>query len=763
MHQLSFLRRNINTRWRLSGYSWLVIFLGVVLIVSMWLYVRYRISHDYERTMAEASQETMNMAIAFEEHVRRIVADVDKDLLQIKQAYEQDGLASPIVAGYMRAAPGDPARSQVAVYDEQGRIIASSVPAAVGVDGWERDYFQAHRQVNTQPLFVGRVITGRVASQAVIPVTIRLNRSDGSFGGIAYIDLLPDYFVSFYDKIDLGRDQLISLIGTDGFVRARQYGDSWGGGQNIQGSTLWEILQTGRDVGSYSTPNALDGVNRINSFRVMPEYPLIVAVGKSTQVALAGYEARRQGYLLGASLASLVIVIFCGLLINRHEKIETHNWQLQAKEEELLKQRDRLQAINAVLEDEVAERQAAQHELRGKNAALAAREAHYRSLFDNMQNVFSLRKVVVDDCWQPVDLIYIEVNQAFEALYGIKPADVVGKTYKQVFPAFLEEPVDWIKELGEVALTGKPKTFVRYVRLLNGWYRFSAYRPEPGFVAMITIDVTTKVQAEEAQRCYAEEIAATNAEIKSFVNMIAHDFRTPMVNLKGFSAELGYILAELRQAIGEAESLLSPEIQAKVDELFDKDIPQTQQFIDSSVDRLHRMVETLLTLARMGRRDLNPEEVDLGKLVKDVLQSYQHQVGEGHIQVDVGALPTLETDRLTLEQIIGNLVDNAIKYLVPGRPGKIGITCSEDEAAYVLCVKDNGRGIAVADFDKIFEPFRRAGRQDQPGEGLGLAYVRTLLRKLGGKIWCESEVGIGTTMSFTIPKKPCKRGDYDQL
>jgi signal transduction histidine kinase len=70
-----------------------------------------------------------------------------------------------------------------------------------------------------------------------------------------------------------------------------------------------------------------------------------------------------------------------------------------------------------------------------------------------------------------------------------------------------------------------------------------------------------------------------------------------------------------------------------------------------------------------------------------------------------------------------------------------------------MSVKDNGRGIAAIDYEKIFEPFRRSGKHDQPGEGLGLAYVRTLIRNLGGKVSCDSELGIGTKMSFTIPKK----------
>jgi len=109
---------------------------------------------------------------------------------------------------------------------------------------------------------------------------------------------------------------------------------------------------------------------------------------------------------------------------------------------------------------------------------------------------------------------------------------------------------------------------------------------------------------------------------------------------------------------------------------------------------------------------------------------------------------------LVMEQIIGNLVDNAIKYLDPSRQGKIEGSCTENDNEYVVSVKDNGRGIHDTDREKIFDLFRRCGNQDQQGEGMGLAYVRTLMRKLGGKVWCESELGVGTKISFTIPKIP---------
>ncbi|MDR3590314.1 MAG: ATP-binding protein [Negativicutes bacterium] len=270
---------------------------------------------------------------------------------------------------------------------------------------------------------------------------------------------------------------------------------------------------------------------------------------------------------------------------------------------------------------------------------------------------------------------------------------------------------------------------------------------------LVVSDITERKRLEDELRFYAEGIAAANTELKSFVNTIAHDFRSPMVNLKGFSAELGYTLTELKKIVRESQSLLPQELQAKVDELLDIDVPDSQKFINSSVDRLSGMIDALLNLARMGRRDMIYKEVSLKKLVITILQSYRHQIDEQNIQTVVGVLPKVRTDQLAMEQILSNLVDNAIKYLDPGRQGTIEIDCSENDHEYAVSIKDNGRGIAAIDREMIFEPFRRAGKQDQRGEGLGLAYVRILISKLGGRISCESEVRVGTKMSFTIPKK----------
>jgi signal transduction histidine kinase len=107
---------------------------------------------------------------------------------------------------------------------------------------------------------------------------------------------------------------------------------------------------------------------------------------------------------------------------------------------------------------------------------------------------------------------------------------------------------------------------------------------------------------------------------------------------------------------------------------------------------------------------------------------------------------------------MGNILTNAVNYLEADRPGKIEIWGERNHQETTFHISDNGRGIALGDMHKVFELFRRAGKQDVPGEGMGLAYVRTLVRRHGGQIWCESKLGSGTTFSFTISNQ-LKRGE----
>jgi signal transduction histidine kinase len=140
-------------------------------------------------------------------------------------------------------------------------------------------------------------------------------------------------------------------------------------------------------------------------------------------------------------------------------------------------------------------------------------------------------------------------------------------------------------------------------------------------------------------------------------------------------------------------------------------------------------------------------------LLNSVLGSVRHQIVDAGADVRIeGQIPTLISDRIILEQVFSNLIDNAVKYLDTRRLGKITISGRIDAGYAIFLVVDNGRGIDPKDYERVFELFRRSGIQDRPGEGIGLAHVRTLVRRLGGDITVSSILGQGSTFTVRLPR-----------
>jgi PAS domain S-box-containing protein len=281
----------------------------------------------------------------------------------------------------------------------------------------------------------------------------------------------------------------------------------------------------------------------------------------------------------------------------------------------------------------------------------------------------------------------------------------------------------------------------------------------------ISTDITERKRAEEKLQRYAAGLEQANEELKQFTYVASHNLRGPLVNLKGFAAELRAALAVVGSATVAALPHLDAKQRQKMIMALEHDVPEALSFMDASASDLDRLVNAIQKLSRLNQRELRLQPIDIDALVQATLQTLSTEIEQRQAQVIVLPLPGVVADRTSMEQIWGNLLSNAVKYLDPDRPGEIEITaeCADidrtsdrDEATFHI--RDNGRGIAADDMDKVFAPFRRAGKQDVPGEGMGLAYVQTLVRRHGGRIWCESEPGVGTTFSFTVPNQ---RADSD--
>ncbi|WP_245413459.1 sensor histidine kinase [Mangrovicella endophytica] len=247
------------------------------------------------------------------------------------------------------------------------------------------------------------------------------------------------------------------------------------------------------------------------------------------------------------------------------------------------------------------------------------------------------------------------------------------------------------------------------------------------------------------------DLQRANDEIQRFAYIVSHDLRSPLVNVMGFTSELDAATRPLSEMMDRAEAeapgLVSEDARLAVRE----DLPEAIGFIRSSTQKMDRLINAILRLSREGRRVITPERLDMNQMLRGIVDSLQHRLVEGGTEITLGPLPTVTSDRVAMEQIFSNLVENAVKYLKPGRPGRITVRGKRQGDRVVFEVQDNGRGIDPKDHERVFDLFRRSGMQDQPGEGIGLAHVRALAYRLGGIIGCESTLDHGATFRLSMP------------
>jgi two-component system phosphate regulon sensor histidine kinase PhoR len=221
---------------------------------------------------------------------------------------------------------------------------------------------------------------------------------------------------------------------------------------------------------------------------------------------------------------------------------------------------------------------------------------------------------------------------------------------------------------------------------------------------------------------------------QDFVANVSHELRTPLTTIKGYT-----------------ETLLDGALREEV-------APQFLQVIQKHADRLAKIVEDLLTLSKVESKEfqLKKEKLHLSELIDDVLEFVKEVAEKKKISIDTVPISpslTIEGDRNILEQVLFNLLDNAIKYSREG--GKITISANQkDQNEIEVSVRDNGIGIPQEDLPRIFERFYRVDKgrsQELGGTGLGLSIVKHLISAHGGRVWAESQLGEGSIFYFTLP------------
>ncbi len=380
-------------------------------------------------------------------------------------------------------------------------------------------------------------------------------------------------------------------------------------------------------------------------------------------------------------------------------------------------------------------------ELERRQAEAALRES--RSLLDLIINALPVGITYVDN-----DGRFQFSNKTHRNWCGLRVQEAGGRTYAEMLGEGYKGAIEMhVQE----ALAGKEVCYETTLTYKDGVTRCIEVTYIPhygsdghfgGFISLIA-DCTERKAAEERQKQLADEL-------QRFTYIVSHDLRGPLANIRGFLKELESALGELRPAIDNGLVTLAADERQTAVAALQEDIPESIHFINSSVTTMNDLVERVLQLSRVGRVDLVFQPLNMNGLIATVLGTLAHEIHEKGIAVEVAPLPQIKADRTSMEQIMSNLLGNAIKYREADRPLKITVTGQSFPHESVFVVRDDGRGIEQGDLCRIFDAFQRVGKLGVSGEGMGLAYVRTLVRRHGGRIWCESEPGIGSSFTFTI-------------
>jgi PAS domain S-box-containing protein len=330
----------------------------------------------------------------------------------------------------------------------------------------------------------------------------------------------------------------------------------------------------------------------------------------------------------------------------------------------------------------------------------------------------------------------LSANPATSRIFGSDPDGWIGRSALELVPeSRLEEYAPLLDEAVQGAREGREGTVLRLsgVRSDGSVFpcslalaRIEAEGREV-FVAIVR-DISRVTAVEEALIERSQELQRSNQQLENFAFLVSHDLQAP-----------------LRAVLHHAETLrrragagLDPDARGSLEAVIDRSL------------RMKALIDGLLMLSRTAKETQAHSDFPLERAVDEALKNLELPVQEAGAKITRGVLPAVRACEEHLVQLFQNLIANAIKFQ-KGRAPEVHVSAREEEGKWVVCVEDNGIGIAPEHLDKIFAIFSRLhSRSEYPGSGIGLSLCRRIVESHGGRIWAESTPGEGSKFYFTV-------------
>ena len=674
---------------------------GIFGIILVWAAVAFSLHTARRTALNTAHNETANLARTFEEHIVRAIKAVDQSLLFVRENYARNPSHFDVAEWARSAAAVTDVSIQLSLTDRNGMSWANSMlPDAAPVDVSDREHIRVQLDSPDDKLFISKPVIGRLSHRWSLQFTRKIFDAAGQLAGVAVVSVDPSYLTRFYGSIDLGEKGAITLIGTDGVVRAAARANSIRQpdlpiGKFISALPMNSDLQVRKDrIG----PLDVDGVRRVTSYREIHAYPLIISVGVSVDEALAEYYAVRRTDIIVAIVLTVLLAVATVVVLLHQRR--------HAVAREKLRESERLHTEKSMLLETALEHM---------NQGIMMVDGQSR----------------VQVC-----------NSRYMAMLGL-PKELLTKgapfggilQYQQAHGEFEPDGVfnqGLLEQLGKGGTSNLPQNYERK-RPSGEVLEVRSVPLQDGGVVRTYTDITVRKIIEEDLRTARDQAHSATKAKSEFLATMSHEIRSPLSGLVGALD----LLRTTRLAPDQAHMI---------------------KLAHGSALTLLAILNDILDLSKIeaGALTLSVEPVDLRALITELTQSHAlvARTKAVTLTADIAAsVPAfIRSDRLRLGQIITNLLSNAVKFTNHGSITLTAATQLDRGSEFLrIDVRDTGIGMDQLTLAHLFEPFTQAdgsSSRTAGGTGLGLCISRRLARMLDGTLEVVSEPGVGSC--FTI-------------
>jgi len=519
-------------------------------------------------------------------------------------------------------------------------------------------------------------------------VSIPRRTAAGAFDGVLAVTIQLSYFTEFWERITPEVKYVVPLMKSDGTMLVRYPADETP--RLLPSSPFMQQIARQPGEGFYTAVSRVDGIERLNAYRRVGRHPLYVSYSVEKRAWLVPWRDRALLYGVLGLLTTLALAVV-GLL-----------------------------ALRGVYR---------------ANADLVQQRSELRALFDLVP-----AQVWVKDHTGKL----VEMNERAANQFGVDLEHALGRDIDEVLPgesAEAEEDQELLRH--GVPLIGRVHRCVSPDGV-ETWFQSDkvAYRDDTGRTMGILVmrhDITERKRAEAELVEYRQQLEQlvdrrtrdlerANRELETFSYAVAHDLRAPVQAISGFTKVLE---ERLTSSVGDRERHLLSRIS-----------------VNSA--RMDRLIQGLLVLANLGRADLVLRKVDASGTAREMFTLLTEPDPSMRARFACAEGIVLNADPRLLEVVLQNLLANSLKFSKEEKDPLIEFGRRADGC---LFVRDNGVGFNSREAVNLFQPFSRIHQESRfEGSGVGLATVKRIIERHGGRIWAESEVGCGATFLFTWPE-----------